>query len=243
MSMLAGAAATLPRRLYTPVPGSRAGHRLLCAVLTPALAWPLVGEPANKLKCSSGLAIGVLGVVITISEYATGSIRSTFAAAPQRGTVLAAKAAAFAAVAVITGIAFSFAAFFTGQAILSRNAIEAHLSDPATTRSVLGAGLYLAALGLLALGLGALIRHTAAAIAAVAGLVLVLPVLVQGLPSSWRAAAVRYLPSAAGQAIIGRTKFTPLGQLLSPWTGFALFCAYAAAVPIASVISLSWRDA
>jgi ABC-2 type transport system permease protein len=132
-----------------------------------------------------------IGVLIITSEYATGSIRSTFAAAPQRGTVLAAKAAVFAAVAVITGIASSFAAFFTGQAILSRNGIEAHISDPAAIRSVLGAGLYLAVLGLLALGLGALSRRTAGAIAAVVGLVLILPVLVQGLPASWRAATAR----------------------------------------------------
>jgi ABC-2 type transport system permease protein len=189
------------------------------------------------------LAIGVLGVVLITSEYATGSIRSTFAAAPQRGTVLAAKAVVFSAVALITGIVSSFAAFFTGQAILSRNGIETHISDPAAIRSVLGASLYLDVLGLLALGLGALIRHTAAAIAAVVGLVLTLPVLVEGLPASWRAATARYLPSAAGQAIIGRTKFTPPGQLLSPWTGFALFCAYAAAVLPASVICLSRRDA
>jgi len=51
------------------------------------------------------------------------------------------------------------------------------------------------------------------------------------------------LPSAAGQAIIGRTQFTLPGRLLSPWTGFALFCAYAAAVLIAGVICLNRRDA
>jgi ABC-2 type transport system permease protein len=108
---------------------------------------------------------------------------------------------------------------------------------------VLGAGLYLAVLGLLALGLGALIRSTAGAIVAVVGLVLILPVLVRGLPASWRAAAARHLPSAAGQAVIGRTKFTAPSQLLSPWTGLAVFCAYAAAVFIASVVLLDRRGA
>jgi ABC-2 type transport system permease protein len=97
-------------------------------------------------------------------------------------------------------------------------------------------------LGLLALGLGALIRRTTCAIAAVVGLVFILPVRVQGLPASWRTATSRYLPSAAGQAIIGRTKFTPPGQLLPPCTGFVLFCAYAAAVLIASVICHNRRD-
>jgi len=98
-------------------------------------------------------------------------------------------------------------------------------------------------LGLLALGLGTLIRRTAGAVAAVVGLFLVLPVLVQGLPPAWQAAITRYLPSAAGQAIIGRTKFTPPGHLLSPWTGFALFCAYAAAALTAAAVVLNRRDA
>jgi ABC-2 type transport system permease protein len=189
------------------------------------------------------LAIAVLGVVVMTSEYATGSIRSTLAAAPQRGTVLAAKAAVFGAVAAATGIASAFAAFLTGQVILSQKGIEAHIGGPGVLRSVTGAGLYLAVLGLLALGLGTVIRRTAGAVAAVVGLFLVLPVLVQGLPSGWQAAITRYLPSAAGQAIIGRTKFTPPGHLLSPWTGFALFCAYAAAALTAAAVGLNRRDA
>ena len=83
----------------------------------------------------------------------------------------------------------------------------------------------------------------AGAIAAVVGLVIILPVLVQGLPSSWQNAITRYLPSAAGQAIIGRTKFTSSAPLLSPWPGFALFCAYAAAALIAAGLVLNRRDA
>lgn len=188
------------------------------------------------------LAIAVLGVVVMTSEYATGSIRSTLAAAPQRGAVLAAKAAVFGAVAAAAGTASAFAAFFAGQAILAHKGIEAHLGEPGVLRSVTGAGLYLAVLGLLALGLGTLIRRTAGAVAAVVGLILILPVLVQGLPSAWQAAITRYLPSAAGQAIIGHTKFTPPGHLLSPWAGFALFCAYTAATLTAAAVVLSRRD-
>lgn len=189
------------------------------------------------------LAIGVLGVVIITSEYTTGSIRSTFAAAPQRVPVLAAKAAVFTAVAAVTEIVSSFAAFFLGQAVLAGKGIGTHLGGPGVLRSVLGAALYLAVLGLLAMGLGALIRRTAGAIAAVVGLVVILPVLVQGLPASWQAAITRYLPSVAGQAIIGRTKFAPPGPLLSAWAGFALFCAYALAILSAAAITVIRRDA
>ena len=53
-----------------------------------------------------------------------------------------------------------------------------------------------------------------------------------------------YLPSNAGQALIGRTKFAPQGlHLLSPWLGFAVVCAYAAAALIAAMVVLSRRDA
>jgi ABC-type transport system involved in multi-copper enzyme maturation permease subunit len=189
------------------------------------------------------LAIGVLGVVVITSEYATGSIRSTFAAAPQRVGVLAAKATVFGAVAAVTGIASSFAAFFTGQALLAGKGIGTTISAPGALRAVIGAGLYLAVLGLLALGLGTLIRRTAGAVAAVVGLIIILPVLVQGLPPSWQSAITRYLPSVAGQAVIGRTRFAPPGQLLTPWAGFALFCAYTAAVLIAAALTLTRRDA
>jgi ABC-2 type transport system permease protein len=225
------------------------------ALLTAAYAWHnSSASPARKAAFDpaayslSGfflaqLAIGVLGVIVITSEYATGSIRSTFAAAPQRGAVLAAKAAVFGAVAAAAGIASSFAAFFTGQAILAGKGLETSIGDPGAIRSVIGAGLYLAVLGLLALGLGTLIRRTAGAIAALAGLVLILPVLVQGLPAPWQAQITRYLPSAGGQAIIGRTKFAPPGHLLPPWAGFALLCAYTAATLTAAAITLNRRDA
>lgn len=166
-----------------------------------------------------------------------------FAAAPQRGCVLAAKAAVFGGVAAVTGIASSFAAFFAGRALLAGKGIATNISAPGALRSMIGAGLYRAVLGLFALGLGTLIRRTAGAIAAVVGLVIILPVLAQGLPPSPQAAITKYLPSAAGQAVIGRTKFTPPGHLLPAWAGFAVFCACTAAVLTAAALALHGRDA
>ena len=189
------------------------------------------------------LAIGVLGLLVMTGEYATGSIRSTLAAAPQRIAVLAAKAGVFAAVAFGTGLASSLAAFFLGQAIFAGKGIEVHLGDPGTLRAVLGGGLYLAVFGLLALGIGALARRTAGGIAALTALAIFLPVAAGALPASWQSSLVRYLPTAAGQALIGRTKFTPPGPLLSPWAGFAVFCGYAAAALLAAAITLHRRDA
>ena len=61
------------------------------------------------------LAIGVLGVLIVTNEYATGMIRNTFAAVPQRSAVLAAKLVVFSAVALVVATLTSFVAFLVGQ--------------------------------------------------------------------------------------------------------------------------------
>jgi ABC-type transport system involved in multi-copper enzyme maturation permease subunit len=189
------------------------------------------------------LAVGTLGVVVITSEYQTGSIRATLAATPQRSLVLLAKAVVFTIVAALTGLIASLASFLLGQAILAHKHIQTHLGDPAALRSVIGASLYLAVLGLLGLGLGALIRRTAGAIATLVGLILILPMLVQGLSVTWQHSITRYLPSIAGQAAIGHTKFTPPSHQLTPWTGLGLFAAYTAATLIAAAITLNRRDA
>jgi len=189
------------------------------------------------------LAVGTLGVVVITSEYQNGSIRATLAATPQRTLVLLAKAGVFATVAAVTGTLASLASFLVGQKILAGKHLQTHLGDPGALRSVLGAGLYIAVLGLLGLGLGTLIRYTAGAIAMLVGLILILPVLIQGLPASWQDTLTRYLPSAAGQAVIGHTRFTPPGHQLTPWTGLGLFCAYTAATLVAAAVALNRRDA
>ena len=119
-------------------------------------------------------------------EYATGSIRSTLAAAPQRVTVLAAKAAVFTLVAFLTGLAASVAAFFLGEAIFAGKGIHVYLGASGTLRPVFGAALYLAVFGLLSLGLGALIHRTAGAVAILIAVLIFLPASVGALPATWQ---------------------------------------------------------
>ncbi|MBO0692646.1 MAG: hypothetical protein J2P58_07095 [Acidimicrobiaceae bacterium] len=186
------------------------------------------------------LAIGVLGVLVVSSEYSTGMIRTTFTAAPQRLLVLAAKAGVFAVMALIAGFISSFAAFFVGQSILSIHSLETSITAPHVLRAVIGGGLYLAVIGLMGLGLAGILRSTAGAIATLVGLVLVLPALVLVLPQGARQAISPYLPSNAGQALwaVHQQPHT-----LAPWTGFAVFCGYAAAALVAAGILMVERDA
>ena len=202
------------------------------------------------------LIFGVLGVLVMSAEYGTGTIRATLSALPRRPVVLTAKILVFGAVAVVVSEVLTFSAFAVGQALLSaKHAVGSHafaaqhaqqlgvkiphdlqgllsngsasLGQPGVLRAVVGGGLYLAVLGLLALGLATVIRHTAGAISAFVGVVLVLPLIVQALPASISDAVARYLPANIG-LIMFSTNGIPdrLGPAFSPWTGFAILVLY-----------------
>jgi ABC-type transport system involved in multi-copper enzyme maturation permease subunit len=106
--------------------------------------------------------LGILGVLVMSAEYGTGTIRATFSAAPRRPLVLAAKPTVFGMVALVVSEVVGFAAYFLGQSLLTAPAIHTTLGSPGALRAVIGSGLYLCALGLFALGLAAIIRHTTA---------------------------------------------------------------------------------
>lgn len=184
------------------------------------------------------LAIGVLGVLVITGEYATGMIRATLAAVPARLPVLWAKLAVFGSVALVLMLVGSFAAFLGGQKLL--HPYGTTLSQPHVLRAVIGVALYLTVVALLAIGLGFLLRNTAGGIATLFGLLLVLPVLIRAFPSSWQDHVSPYLPSNAGAALFD---LHPDSTSLAPWTGFGVFCAWAAASIIGAAILLRQRDA
>ncbi len=184
--------------------------------------------------------IVVLGALTVTAEYSTGMIRTSLTAMPRRGTFFLAKALVFAVVALVIGLITSFAAFFLGQALLSSKHIETTLGAPNVLRAVIGGGLFLAVCGLFAFGIGALVRHTAAAISTAIGLLFVLPIIVNFLPNSWTNDIMRWLPSEGGLAI-----WNPRQQAheFSSWGEFGIFCAYTAALLIAGFILFRKRDA
>jgi ABC-2 type transport system permease protein len=192
------------------------------------------------------LVIAALGALTITSEYATGMIRTSLSAMPRRGVVFAAKAVAFGVVAFVTGLATSFGAFFIGQALMSGKHINATLGQPNVLRAVFGAALYLTVCGLLALGLGMILRHTAGAITASIALLFVLPLLVILLPQAWQNDVNKWVPAYAGGEIFA-TKPDPTDPAIShafpAWTGFAVFAMYAAIVLIGGIVAFRMRDA
>ncbi len=186
------------------------------------------------------LVIVVLGALAITSEHSTGMIRTSLTAMPRRGVVYAAKALVFTAVALVTGLIASFAAFFIGQALLSSQHVNVTLGQPGVLRAVIGGALFLAACGLLAFGIGAALRHTAGAITASIGLLFVLFILANFLPESWRIHIDKWLPFNAGSQI---WTVRPSEHMFSAWTGFGVFCAYAAIALAGGLILFYRRDA
>jgi ABC-2 type transport system permease protein len=204
----------------------------------------IMADPVSTIL-GSGLEFGqlticVLGVLVITSEYSTGVIRASLLAVPRRIPMLAAKALVFGVLVLIVGEIVTFPSFFLGAAILHSHA-PVSLSDPGVARAVFGAGLYLSVLGLFAMGLGGIIRHTAGAITGVIAFVLVLAPLTQLIPGKIGKYVHAYLPTEAGQ-LIGQAH-QQANQVLSPWEGFGVFCLWTAVLLAIAGYLLKTRDA
>nr|WP_107406180.1 ABC transporter permease subunit [Streptomyces griseus] len=185
------------------------------------------------------ICVITLGVLTIGSEYGTGMIRTTLTACPSRGRVLAAKAIVFAALAfaVTTVTAAVVAALQT----LILGGAPASADD--WLRGTVGVGLYLAALGLLSLGVGAIVRHSAGAITIMIGVVLLPLVLALFMFADRLRGVQRFLieysiPNQIG-ALYGTT-MTESGP--SGWEPLLLMLVLAAAVLGGAVAILNRRD-
>ena len=187
------------------------------------------------------LAFGVLGALVITTEFSSGMIRATLAAVPNRPLLLAAKAGVLAAVTLAAGEVLAFGAFAVGEAVLRSPAPHATLGQPGVLRAVLMAGAYPALIALLALGLGAVIRHTAGAISAVVGVLFVLPLILVPLGTSIQNSVGQFMPMLIAENSLTAVK--PVAHSLSPGLGLALLCGYAAAALAVGGWALARRDA
>jgi ABC-2 type transport system permease protein len=183
------------------------------------------------------LAFAVIGVLAISSEYTTGQIRTTFAVTPRRHSVLGAKALVLGVVALVIGELLSLVSFLVAQLGLRSIHLNVSLGDGSALRAVAGAGVYLVALTLLGLGLGAIIRHTAGAVSAVFGLIFVVPLVAANI-SGWVSWPSKWNLWAAGNAMISTRP--PADGAPSPALGL-LICAVYALVPLAVAAVLTSR--
>jgi ABC-type transport system involved in multi-copper enzyme maturation permease subunit len=201
------------------------------------------------------IAIVVVAVMFFSTEYRRGLIRTTLAATPRRGAVLAAKAMVIGAVAFVTGLAAAAVSIgidlpkaeSQGQVLLTASLLT-------EARVIIGTAAMLAVAAVLALALGAILRRSAAAIV-IAVVTVVLPFLLTVLnvvPAGVGDWLLRLTPAAGlavGQSIPRYPQVTAVispaqGYYpLSPYAGFAVLCLWAAAALALALVMLRRRDA
>ena len=186
------------------------------------------------------LAVVALGVLAIGSEYATGMIRTTFAAEPRRRLVLAAKALGVGALALVCGLATAALSYLAGGALLSGKGYPSPaLVDVLAPVAVIG--LYLAALALLSLGIGAVLRSTAGAVTFVLSLLLLPLIAAPLLGERTGEQLLDVAPMSAGLALV-RNIDRVEGPTAGEWTGLGVAWLWAVAALALALWLIGRRD-
>lgn len=186
------------------------------------------------------IVVAVLGVMIISGEYSTGQIRSSLAAVPARLPVLAAKGVVVALSAFVTGaVGVALGALVTIP-FLSPYDVSLDLGREGTVQTLIGAPLYLVAVALFALGVGAILRSTAGGIAVAVLLYFVIPLIWPNLSPDFFQDTAPYLPSLAGDRLIAGAD---PDAVLTPWQGYGVMLGWSALALLGGGVLLKRRDA
>jgi hypothetical protein len=218
---------------------------ILC--VTQVQAWPTMTLAQRQLfdptACAlfgvvfvGAVLLAALGVRAVTSEYATGMIRSTFTAAPARRTVLAAKAAVTAAFVFPIALLASVASFVVGQRVFADKHLEVSFTHPGVLQAIVFGAVAVSLIAVIGVGLGGLIRHTAAATTALVLVIVGGVTLGQLLPAGLR----QYVPGTALQAAV---TVNHSAGLLKPGAAIAVLGVYSGIALAAASVRMSHRDA
>ena len=200
----------------------------------------------NSLSLSLGgfqlsqIIIAILGVALVASEYQTGLIRTWFGAAPDRLRGLAAKTAVYGGLVFAVSLIAAVVSFLIGQALLPADWVALSLGSEGVVQALLGTAFYAASIGVMGVGLGFLLRSTAAGAGAVVTTLFIAPMMVSLLPASIADPLGKVLPSNAASAVQG---IESNSELLSTGWGLAVLLGWVIAIVGAAAVSLKRRDA
>ena len=218
------------------------------SVTAAAVACPASGcgqDPAKAILSGIDLSqavVAILAVLAISGEYSTGMIRVTLTAMPRRITVLTAKAAVLTGLVLAAGTVGVLASVLAGRLILPPTSpTPFFLANGTDLRAAAGSVLYLALIGLLALGTATAVRDSATSIGVVLGLLYLFPVIASAVAPDWSRHLQQIGPMSAGLDIQATTGLHSLP--LSPWAGLGVLAAWAAAALLAGGLLLRYRDA
>jgi ABC-type transport system involved in multi-copper enzyme maturation permease subunit len=187
-------------------------------------------------------AVGVMGARSITSEYASGAIRTTLAAVPRRVHLVMSKLLVLLISFFILSEIVVFSAFEIGQAIYRSGQLpSASLSTSTDLRAVVMAGVYLTLLTLVGFGLGLILRTTSVTISIYVTLLLIVPIIVNFLPSNWQDHITKYLPSNLGEAMTSPASVT--SSSFSWGSATVVLTIYTVAIVAFGTFLLTRRDA
>lgn len=190
------------------------------------------------------LVVGVLGVLVISGEYTTGMIRSTLTAVPKRLPALAGKGVVLFVATFVVGLVANLLAFLTSSIVFAGVDVSANPFEGDVLLALAGGALYLALVSVFALGVGTMLRSSAGGIAAVLGLLLLVPTILQLIPAEWATDMIPYLLSNAGM-----TMFTAIGAdpatIVGPnaWQSLLVVLAWVGVSLVGASVLLKRRDA
>jgi ABC-2 type transport system permease protein len=192
--------------------------------------------------------VAILAAVPICNEYSTGMMRVTLAAMPRRLMVLAAKVSTISGLVLIASAFAVLGSLVAGLLILpghgfttARGFAELSLTYGPTLRAALGSILYLGLVAVLSMGIAAMVRDSAVAIALVLGVLYVFPVLTAFIGNqTWHHRIERYTPMA-GLSIQSTTGLRSLA--IGPWGGLGVLVLWALGALLAGGLILRFRDA
>ena len=226
---------------------------LFGAGLTAVLGRTEEYQDTAKNLITQGLTFGqvvvaVLGALIITGEYSSGQIRSSLAAVPKRGQLLASKAVVLAIVSFLLGSLSVFLSWAISKPFLGEHA--GSLTDAHYAGYIWGSGLAYAVIALMTLGIGFLLRSTAGAITVIVSLLFVVAVPLQLAASKWEwiNKVIGCLPSTVSEAVSDpfqrTTEWGGQGaQFLTHGQAIAVFAAWVLIPLIVAWFVFSRRDA
>jgi ABC-2 type transport system permease protein len=195
----------------------------------------------NGVLSLVALVLGVLGVLSIGGEYGTLQIRSSDAAVPSRWPVLVAKGVVVGVWSFLVGLVVSFGSYGLLALLLGGKGVAVAF-DGDTVGALLGGASYLAIIGVFAVGLGGLVRASAAGITVVAALLFVAPIIVRLIAAltgaDWLSSVNDYLLSSAGGVL-----FAPKGSAaIELWAALIGLACWIAAVWVPALVLTMRRD-
>ncbi|NKY39410.1 ABC transporter permease subunit [Cellulomonas septica] len=237
--VMVGLVAAVAGVMSTQIDDAPTGAEAIDLGLTPFL-------PAVQM---ASIAVVVLGVLAISGEYTTGMIRSSVAAAPRRTPVLWSKLAVLTATILVVAAVAVALGYAVAYLFLSRIDLAPELSDPQVLRVLGGCALYLATIAAFAFAIGALLRHSAAALATILALLLVVENVVAAIPWEPLQYVSPFLPATAGSKITQTDMTVDMvnsmsehGANLTAWQGYGVLVAWVVVLLGVAAVLMKRRD-